>query len=237
MLSQTREQLRLCSQCPHGWLSPLGQLGEEAQQTLARARQTVLFAPGTPIVRAGEPVTQLYCIASGTAKAVLSVGDDGEELLVALHKPGDLLGLRDLFGERRHSVSVIALEELRACLFPAELVERFAREHLSFWVRVVQLLAREIEAIEEQFLLFQRRSVRERVIHFLLLLFRTYGADEEGSLRFPATPSSIAELLRTSISAVRRTLSVLERRNLIRCADNRIRLLDPEALSQLLRNT
>lgn len=203
---------------------------------LARDRQVVTFPPRTVIVRVGEPVSELYCISSGTAKAVLPFGDSGDELLVALHKPGDLLGLRDLFGERRHRVSVVALEEVRACRFPAALVERSAQEYPPFWVRVVQLLAGEIEALEEQFVLFHRRSVRERLIHFLLLLLRTYGADEEGYLRFPATASSIAELLRTSTSAVRRTLALLERRNVLHSTAERIQILEPEALARLLRS-
>ncbi len=235
MRAQLQEEVRFCHHCPHGWLNPLGELGEEDQRKLARHRYIVTFPAQSVIVRRGEPVTQLYCISSGTAKAVLPV-EDNTDVLITLHKPGDVLGLRDLFGERRHSVSVVALEELRACVLPAELIERSARENAHFWSRVAQLLAREIEAIEEQFLLLHHRSVRERVVHLLLLLLRTYGADDEGYLRFPASSSSLAELLHTSPSAVRRTLSALERRHLVRCTATRIQIPSPDALCELLRH-
>ncbi|MCS6966300.1 MAG: Crp/Fnr family transcriptional regulator [Candidatus Kapabacteria bacterium] len=234
-----REQLRICSQCPYGWLNPLGELGGEAQHALARERRIEIFPARATIVRFGEPVTTLYCISRGTAKAVLPYheGKQQIEVLIGLHKPGDILGLRDLFGERRHTVTVTSMEELQACALPAEIVERLARQHSQFWVRVAQLLAREIEAVEEQLLLFQRRSIRERVVHLLLLLLRTYGADEHGYIRFPVTPASLAELLRTSVSAVRRTLGTLERRRLIRSISDRVGISDAKALAHLLQHT
>ncbi len=234
-----REQLRICSRCPYGWLNPLSELGGEAQHAIARERRIEVFPPKTAIVRYGEPVTYLYCISRGTAKAVLPYSEHSQpaELLIALHKPGDVIGLRDLFGERHHTVSVITLEEIQACALPAELVEYYARQYSQFWIRVAQLLAREIESVEEQFLLFQRRSIHERVIHLLLLLLRTYGTDEQDYLRFPISPASIAELLRSSTSAIRRVLASLERQHLIRREAHRVKILNADTLRHLLQHS
>lgn len=229
-------QLHICSRCPHGWLNPLGELGSEVQYVLAQERRVAFFPPRSTIVCQGEPVSSLYCISRGTAKAVLPYSERSAaaDLLISLLKPGDIIGLRDLFGKRCHTVSVIALEEVQACVLPAPLIEQYARHYPQFWVRVAQVLAREIESIEEQFLLFQRRSVRERVLHLLLLLLRTYGTDEQGYIRFSITPSIIAELLQSSVSAIRRILLSLERRHLIRSEPNRIRILDADTLRHLL---
>jgi CRP-like cAMP-binding protein len=236
MPTEVQQELLICHRCPHGWLNPLSELSTTAQYALARARRTEIFPAQTPILQEGTPVTVLYCIERGTAKAVVRrrVGTRESEVLLCLYKPGDILGLRDLFGQRRHSVTVIALEEVHACTFPAELVEAYARQYPQFWMRVAQLLAREIETVEEQLLLLQRRSTRERIIHFLLLLLRTYGQDEHGYIRFPITPARIAELLQTSVRAVQRTLQWLERSQLIHSAPTHIQVLNADALTALL---
>ncbi len=229
---------QFCSYCPHSWLNPLRELDSEAQQALAQERRVELFPPRTTIVRYGEPVNSLYCISRGTAKAVLPYSGRSEsaELLIALLKAGNIIGLRDLFGERRHTVNVVALEEIQACVLPAALIERYARQYPQFWIQVAQLLVREIEALEEQLLLLHRRSIRERVLHLLLLLSRTYGTDEHGYIRFPVNPNTIADLLQSSVSAVRRILLSLERRHLISINGNRMRILDADTLRHLLQN-
>lgn len=215
----------------------MGAMEHAAQQELADVRHSRYFPAHSTIVHYGEPVTELYCIAAGRAKAVLPYPDDRRgALLLCLYKAGDVIGLRDLFGERRHTVTVIALEEVHVCAFPAELVERHARQNPHFGVQLIQLLAHEIEAIEQQLWLFQRRSVRDRLAHLLLLLQRTYGSDEQGFIQFPTTPASLAELLQVSVPAVRRALDALARRPVVRLSADRIGILDTEALSRLLRH-
>ena len=229
----TELQIRLCSQCPHGWLNPLAELSPEAQRAIAQERRVKHFPHGAVLAAIGEPITELLCLSSGAAKAVLPERSS-QQLLVGLFKPGDVIGLRDLFGERRHTVNVIALEEVTACSIPAELVLEHAHASPNFWLRLVQLLTQQLEHVEGQFFVLQSRSLRERLLALLRVLLQTYGLDEQQRLRCRLPLSELATLLRSSVPAVRRALSALQGAQLLRLQGDYLVVANPQALERLL---
>ncbi|MEN3027106.1 MAG: Crp/Fnr family transcriptional regulator [Chlorobiota bacterium] len=223
----------------NGQHGPIEGLGTEILRLICRTdtQRTKSFPPSATIVRHGEPVAELYYINRGTAKEILlrSKGTRRSELLVSLLKPGDIIGLRDLFGAGHHTVTVIAIEEVQAYPLPIEAVQRSVQQHPQLWMQVAQALAHQIELVEEQLLLAQRRrSAPDRILRLLILLLRIYGIDEQGFLLFPATPYTIAELLQLSPSTVQRVLNSLTRQQLLELRAGKIRVPDSSSLQRLL---
>ncbi len=232
MLVAAEPQTRVCSQCLHGWLNPLAELSPEAQRKIAQERREKRFPQGAVLATIGEPITELLCLSSGAAKAVLPERSSRQQLLVGLFKPGDVIGLRDLFGERRHTVNVIALEEITACSIPAKLVLEYAHTSPNFWFRLVQLLTQQLEHVESQIFVLQSRALRERLLALLRVLLQTYGLDEQQRLRCRLPLSELATLLCSSVPAVRRVLNTLQRAQLLRMQGEYLIIVDRQALER-----
>jgi CRP-like cAMP-binding protein len=75
------------------------------------ARQQA-FAPGTPLMREGEPAGEVFVIIDGWTKICLDEG--GVERIIAERGPGDLIGESGTAPGNVRSASVIALEPVRA---------------------------------------------------------------------------------------------------------------------------
>jgi DNA-binding GntR family transcriptional regulator len=98
----------------------------------------------------------------------------------------------------------------------------------------VQLLTQQLEHVEGQFFVLQSRSLRERLLALLRVLLQTYGLDEQQRLRCRLPLSELATLLRSSVPAVRRALSALQRAQLLRLQGDYLVVANPQALERLL---
>lgn len=88
------------------------------------------FAPGVPIVRAGDVGDGMYIMASGEA---LKSEDDGETVRL---REGDIFGERALLDRRRHSHDVIAKTHCRVYALDSRSLARLSARHPDIMERI-----------------------------------------------------------------------------------------------------
>lgn len=86
----------------------LGDLRDEDIRWLARNGEQKSYEEGTDLITAGNAITQLYFVTSGTLKVTTDRGNIVSELGV-----GDIVGEMSFVEKRLPSVSVTALENCR----------------------------------------------------------------------------------------------------------------------------
>ena len=98
-------------------------MSESEVAEITKMVYTRSYAPGTPIVRAGDAGNAMYIIENG--EAAVSLGGGRTSLL----KEGDFFGEMALLERRRHKHDVIATTRCRVLVLDAEALMRLTRRH------------------------------------------------------------------------------------------------------------
>ncbi len=157
-------------------------------------------------------------------------------LLLALHAPGDLVGLHALWGRNREEAWVEARAELLALHLPRPEVIRLGEEHPPFALEIARLLAERLEEAHQRLHWSHERSVTARIARLLVLLARRHGVPSgEGVLEvaWRITHQEIAAWAGATRETTTVVLGRLRRDGLIAWRGQRLRVLDAEALEQL----
>ncbi|MBO2464819.1 cyclic nucleotide-binding domain-containing protein [Actinomadura violacea] len=102
-------------------------LDSAERRALRDAARLRSFGPRTPILRQGHPADYVVVIRSGWTK--VRVDRAGEELIVAVRGPGDLIGERALLDGDAWSATVIALGTVKALVVAAADFRRIVEDH------------------------------------------------------------------------------------------------------------
>ncbi|HVO25010.1 MAG TPA: Crp/Fnr family transcriptional regulator [Candidatus Margulisiibacteriota bacterium] len=172
----------------HDALESLGWPGGVAFD-LARSAHLVTFEKGAPIFHAGEPADLLYVIVSGEVK--LYYGDaEGERLLVAICRRGELLGSMDLDLAASHEsepaqmFSAQALSRCKLAIITKARAAAAVRDLAAHEIlTLVQRVNRDWARFCSRFLAFLMMDVRSRLAYAITEVAETFGiADPRGKL-------------------------------------------------------
>ncbi|MBI1383458.1 MAG: cyclic nucleotide-binding domain-containing protein [Rhizobiales bacterium] len=144
-------------------------IGEHTVAEISRRARAVSFAGGEEIVRLGEPATSLYLLALGRAE-VSVLGLDGRKVVV------NVIGAPDLFGEIAiadggpRTATVTALEAIDCWMIGRDDLLAALASDACLSRRLLELLARRLRAINEQYFEATTLSVPVRAARQLLRL-------------------------------------------------------------------
>jgi CRP/FNR family transcriptional regulator, anaerobic regulatory protein len=176
---------------------------------------------GAPLFRAGAPAHSLYAVRQGMLKTVC-VSADGDEHILALNTPGDVLGL-EAFSTGTYASDAIALQPVVCCELPLRLFGEHGMRVGELAAALVRLLSR---AVAPRFNP-ARGSIRQRLTNFLLDLgarLEDRGLDGR-QFALGLSRQEIADLLDTRIETVSRMMQQLNREQAIRVRGSRVSLL------------
>ena len=193
---------------------------------LAAIATPVQVAAAAPIVMEGADATHLYRVVSGVVKVYRTLAD-GRCQITGFLFAGDFLGFapEDTYVYGADAIGPVTLS-------------RFARTKVEQLVEVSPLVARlllrracsELIAAQDQMLLLGRKTARERVASFLLLMARRAGSD---TITLPMTRAEMADYLGLTIETVSRTLTQLADDGAITVKRAEIHVLDGADLEDL----
>lgn len=146
----------------------------------------------------------------------------GEERILAIHTPGEVLGL-EAFGLGRYAYDAVALQTSVCCELPLPLFGDPSTRIRELSAALVRLLSRALEPRLHP----ARGSVRQRVTTFLLDLAQRLEQRGLDSHRFwlGLSRQELAELLDARIETVSRMMQRLNRERAISIRGNSVSLL------------
>ncbi|SNR58597.1 cyclic nucleotide-binding domain-containing protein [Actinomadura mexicana] len=200
-------------------------LGSEERDAIRGVARACTFGPGAPILRQGYPADYVVVLRSGWTK--VRVDRAGEERIVAVRGPGDLIGERALFEGDAWSATVIALDTVEALVAGAADFRRVVERHAGVQsVLEKQAHDRTVEAAA-------RTSGTELADteRRLAALFTTLSRARDGAL--PLTGPELAGWTSSSPAAVASVLSEWDGAGLVHAGDGTIDVLDPVRLERL----
>lgn len=228
--------LERCSGCPirHRAVCSYSSPAELVQ--LDDAKYYRDFAPGQEIIGEAEPMSFVGSVVSGVV-ALHKTLEDGRRQMVGL------LFASDFIGRPMRVVApyeAVAVSDVRMCLFQRSKFEGIMSSSQSLERRLLEMTLDELDAAREWMVLLGRKTARERVASFLMILAKRTSmlakqplADGIG-VELPLTREAIAEYLGLTIETVSRQFTVMRKEGLIDLVDRRSFVIsDLEALAEL----
>jgi CRP/FNR family transcriptional regulator, anaerobic regulatory protein len=221
-----------CDACKAREFSACAPLTAEEQTRLAAIMRTVNVEPHRSIFDEADPAEYVYNVTEGTVKIYKLLGD-GRRQVTGFLFAGDFLGL---VHNEAYAYSAEALAPTTLCRFPRRKLEALLGEMPNLEQRLLAMASHELAAAQDQMMLLGRKSARERVVSFILMLADSaarHGRPGDPVL-LPMSRSDIADYLGLTIETVSRTFTRLRKQGLIELLDERqIRLSKRQALLEI----
>lgn len=186
------------------------------------------YKKGEFVIRPGESPPGIFYIASGLVKAY-DITKYGEENLLIIRKTGEVIGLTWGVTGRQRNIIYATLAPSELLMVTRDQFLNFVQANPNAALPMVDMLIEMYRLHSERILTLEYRTVRERLISFLVTTSARFGTETpEGILiDVPLRHQDIA----SSISAVRETtsreLAYLERQKLV-IRDDQSRFVIPD---------
>ena len=208
-------------------------LDARARDRIDQDKTTHPFRRGQFIFFAGTPASALYVVHSGRVK-VFRTARNGEEQVLRVLGPGEILGYRPLFANEPYGASAEAIEPSTICILPATTVYELLRDIPTLAPVLLAKLARELRMSEELMMDLRYRPVPQRTARLLLRLLE----DNRGVPDPPLLPSHLlrrqdmARMVGTRPETFSRVLRAFAQRGIIALARAHIRIRDEARLRE-----
>jgi CRP/FNR family transcriptional regulator len=207
-------------------------LNADEQKQLAAVMQTIEVEPHKTIFDETEPADHVFNVTEGAIK-IYKLLSDGRRQVTGFLFPGDFLGLTH---NESYAYSAEALTATKLCRYPRGKLESLLNEIPKLERQLLGMASHELAAAQDQMMLLGRKSARERVVSFLLMLSDALVRHGQpgNPVSLPMSRTDIADYLGLTIETVSRTLTQLKTQGLIELLDEKqVRLAKPAPLREI----
>lgn len=190
-------------------------------------KRTALFTPG-------DPSDSVYLLRAGRIK-IACCAENGRELTLAIHRPGDLLGLAEAFDRTLRETFAVALEDSVLAVIPRHDFLRRLQESPELAMLLTKLLLRQLQGLQARLQDLGLRDVPARLARLLLELGEPIGTPGRAELRIGAglTHQEMANLLGCARETVSTVLGQFRKQGLIRPTGKSIMIAKMQDVMQL----
>jgi CRP/FNR family transcriptional regulator, cyclic AMP receptor protein len=174
------------------------------------------YKKGEFIIRPGETPPGIFYINSGLVKAY-DITKYGEENLLIVRKEHEIFPLIwAITGQERH-VIYEALAPTEVWRIDRKAFLKYVEKHNEVLVPLLLMTVEMYRIHSERIINLEYRSVRERLISFLLIMVSRFGEKTEDGwvIKVPLKQQNIASSINASRETTSRELSALERKELV----------------------
>jgi CRP/FNR family transcriptional regulator len=193
------------------------------------------YSKGEFIIRPGESPPGVFYLETGLVKAY-DITKYGEENLLIIRKSGEFMGLTwAVTGEDRHIIYA-ALAPTVVWLIPRDTFTNFLRTNPAAALPVIDTITDMYRLHSERIMTLEYRTVRERLVSFLLTTSKRFGDKTVDGVRIgvPLKHQDIASSISATRETTSRALAELERKGLLSSEQSFITLHDENALKNFL---
>ncbi|MGI9332295.1 MAG: Crp/Fnr family transcriptional regulator [Gammaproteobacteria bacterium] len=211
--------------CPFGAVTGAG--AEAATHPTGAAR---VVRTGEHLFRVGDAADGVHVVRSGAVKTYITTRD-GEEQVIGLHGPGELLGA-DAIPTGKQICNAVALDVSTVCAVTMDRILHCCADSPAFCSSLLTSMSGRIQHDEDQLIVLGLNGADQRVACFLLeqiVACRRRGQSTREIL-LPMSRSDIASYLAVAVETVSRSLTRLREAGVLSVDRNLIVIQDAEAL-------
>jgi CRP-like cAMP-binding protein len=208
-----------------------GNLSPTALQDLAAAFLPRSAKRGTFVFLAGEPATNINVLAEGRLK-VIREGEDNQDVILRLIRPGEMFGAAGLWGEASYPASAVVQADAVILRLPVDAFRALVASQPELAFGIIHLLATRLREAEERIEQLQTERVERRLAQVLLRLANKSGVKTARGIDIgvPLSREDLAEMAGTTLSTASRTLTAWSHQGIVEVGRQRVSLREPHRL-------
>jgi CRP/FNR family transcriptional regulator len=189
---------------------------------------------GQHLYHAGDAFVSIFALRSGSLKSYVTT-EDGEEHIIGIKMPGDLLGLSDI-NNTHYTRSTKALETCSICEIPYDRFEHLTQQIPELHHHILGTLSREIHHEQDRVTMCKKLSAEARLAGLLLMLSQRFAQRGFSATDFnlSMSRSDIANMLGLAVETVSRLFTQFQELGVLIVERKHVKLLNLAALEQLL---
>ena len=180
----------------------------------------------------GQPVTSLILLQSGSVKHT-QVSPGGNEALLRISSPGDVVSIRGESGSFCHTCSARAIEKCSVLVWEYDLIQRFLTRYPKLAANTNRVLAARLQDLEERFREVATEKVARRLALLLIRLHRQIGKQCGQGVQIALNRDELAKMTGATVFTVSRLLSKWSRLGVILTHREMIIVSDRQRLETL----
>jgi CRP-like cAMP-binding protein len=200
---------------------------------LNESKKLVTVKKGKLLFRQGSYPAGVYILNKGRVK-MYQVNVDGKQTIIYFYTAGDVMGYRPMICKETHPLSAEALEDCVYSFFPRDAFLRILATSTALANLLLQNLGHEFSVWVNNMSLFSSQSVKERTALALVKLNEIYRSEKGGVPIIILSRGDLAAYVGTAKETLVRLLGDLKRRRIISVKGQHIRIVDKEALLEII---
>jgi CRP/FNR family transcriptional regulator len=207
----------------------------ESMIKLFKSGTKLTYKKGEQIIRPGEQPSGVFYIDHGLVKAY-DISKYGEENLLIIRKSHDIFPLIWAITGEERDINYEALEPTTVWRISRKIYLDFLYSPDNNLAPILDMVVENYRLHSERLLNLEYRSVRERVISFLMTMSNHFGTDtaEGRQITVPLRHQDIASSINSSRETASREMAHLERKGYIKNNQSKILLIDIDKLKSFL---
>ena len=184
---------------------------------------------GQNLFISGDSPRSIYGVANGCLK-IIREGQEGETVITRIVRPGQFVGIREIFGEFKYSRTSVALKESEVFSLDKETVFHLMQKTPSIAMQFMKILCFELSQMEKRLESDLNLPAKSRVAAVIFELYRLFCV--EGAMTFepPLNRREIAELADVTPETVSRALADLKKAGILETQGAKFKILDLNSL-------
>ena len=202
---------------------------------LFRAGTCLTYKKGEYVIRPGESPAGVFYIETGQVKA-FNISKYGEENLLIIRSQQEVFPLIWAITGQERDIIYETLAPTVVWRITRDQFSTFLHKHPDALLPVLDMVTEMYRRHSERILNLEYRSVRERLVSFLLTMHDRFGEPTKAGhvINVPLRHQDIASSINASRETASRELAILERKGLISTSASYITLKDIEKLRSYL---
>lgn len=208
---------------------------EEFVELFRRRGTKLVYKKGEFIIRPGDVLSGIFYIEEGLVKAY-NITKYGEENMLIIRKAGEIFPLIWTITGQEKNVIYEALTPTVVWKIQRDTFVKNVKQQPDNMFSLLDITMEMYRIHSERIINLQYRTVRERLISFLLTMSQRFGKQNDDGLliNVPLRHQDIASSINTSRETTSREMSILERKNLLTNRQAFITLKDIGTLRKFL---
>lgn len=197
-----------CGACTVRHLTLCSALKDNEIWEMSTIVSSLELSPGDPLFDEGEPAEHVFNVTAGAVK-IYKLLADGRRQMTGFLFPGDFLGLAN---DATYAYSAETVTYTTLCRFPRRKLERLLERFPRMERRLLGMASHELAVAQEQMLLLGRKTAREKIATFLLMLSKRAAqrGQKDNPISVPMSRNDIGDYLGLTTETVSRTFTQLK---------------------------
>ena len=221
-----------CHQCIIREFNSFKALKKEELIHLSDTKSEVTFKKGQVIFTEGSFLSGVFCVKAGKCK-LSKLNSNGKEQIVKFMTHGDMLGYRSVIAEEPVTLTVTALDDMKACFIPKAEILTALEKNPKFSLDMMKTACSHLKDANQTISNMAQLTVKQRIANSLVFLYETFSTDDEGYLDISLSREEISSIVGTATESAIRLLSELKKEGLINLKGKKIKVLEIKKLKQL----